>query len=101
MHTIHYHFFLLDVGDVKKVLKVLKEAMFGPAQWRDLGLSLGLIVPTLNVIGKTNGDANDHLEQTITHWLMGEDKVTGTTLQILKEAVESTGDKAAASRIAC
>ena len=81
------------------MLKVLKEAMFGPAQWRSLGLSLGLIVSTLDVIGRTNGNANDYLEQTIQHWLMGEDQVTGKTWQILKEAVKSTGDNAAAERI--
>lgn len=95
----HYHFLSLDVGDIKKVLKVLKEAMFGPAKWRDLGLSLGLIVTTLDTIGKTNGDANDYLEKTIQKWLEKEDQVKGTTLQILKEAVKSTGDKAAAERI--
>ena len=99
MHTIHYHFLLLDVGDVNQVIKVLEKAMFGPARWRNLGLSLGLIVTTLDVIGQTNGDANDRLEQTIQKWLERKDQVTGTTWQILKEAVKSTGDNAAASRI--
>ncbi|XP_019852870.1 PREDICTED: uncharacterized protein LOC109582566 [Amphimedon queenslandica] len=89
----------LNVGDVKKVLKALKKAMFGPANWRDLGLSLGLIVTTLDTIGKTNGDANDYLEKTIQKWLKKEDQVKETTWQILKEAVKSTGDKAAAERI--
>ena len=99
MHIIHYHFLLLDVGDVKKVLEVLEKAMFGPAQWRSLGLSLGLIVTTLDVIGGTNGNANNYLQQTIQNWLMGEDQVTGTTWDDLMKAVKSTGDKAAAERI--
>uniref|UniRef100_A0A1X7UQL2 Death domain-containing protein n=1 Tax=Amphimedon queenslandica TaxID=400682 RepID=A0A1X7UQL2_AMPQE len=90
---------LSTLGDVKKVLKALKKAMFGPANWRDLGLSLGLIVTTLDTIGKTNGDANDYLEKTIQKWLKKEDQVKETTWQILKEAVKSTGDKAAAERI--
>ena len=99
MHTIHYHFLLLDVGDVKKVLKVLNKAMFGPAQWKDLGLSLGLYMPTLDVIGRTNGDANDYLKQTVQKWLEKGDKVTGTTWDDLIRAVKSTDNKEVAEKI--
>ncbi|XP_019852857.1 PREDICTED: uncharacterized protein LOC109582563 [Amphimedon queenslandica] len=89
----------LNVGDVQKVLNALNKAMFGPTNWRSLGLSLGLIAPTLDTIGRTNGDAEDYLEKTIQKWLQRKDQVKGTTWKILKEAVASTGDNAAAGRI--
>lgn len=81
------------------VREVLTEAMFGPVHWTDLGLSLGLFMPTLNVIGRTNGDANDYLKLTLEKWLEKKDNVTGTKWDNLIRAVRSTGDKAAADRI--
>ena len=81
------------------VRSVLSQAMFGPVHWTDLGLSLGLFMPTLGVIGKTNGDANDYLNLTLQKWLEKKDKVTGTTWNNLIRAVKSTGDNAAAERI--
>ncbi|XP_019861590.1 PREDICTED: uncharacterized protein LOC109590085 [Amphimedon queenslandica] len=81
------------------VLTVLTEAMFGPLRWIHLGLSLGLLMPTLNVIGRTNGDANDHLKLTLRYWLEKKDNVTGTTWDNLIRAVRSTGDMAAAERM--
>ena len=73
--------------------------MFSPVHWMDLGLSLGLYMPTLNVIGHENGDANTYLRETLAKWLQRVDNVKGTTWQILIEAVKSTGKYAAADRI--
>ena len=73
--------------------------MFGAVRWTDLGLSLGLYMPTLNVIGQGNGDANTHLRKTLEKWLEKEDKVRGTTWDDLIRAVRSTGDNAAADRM--
>ena len=87
------------IADLVLVLSVLSQAMFGSVHWTDLGLSLGLFMPTLNVIGRTNGDANDYLKLTLQKWLEKKDKVTGTTWHDLIRAVKSTGDKAAAERI--
>ena len=81
------------------VLSVLSQAMFGPVHWADLGLSLGLYMRTLNLIGRANGDANDYLKLTLQYWLEKKDKVTGTTWHDLIRAVKSTGDNAAAERI--
>lgn len=82
-----------------RILTVLNKAMFGPVNWRRLGLKLGLYVPTLDVIHYNNGDANDYLMQTIQKWLEKKDGVSRTTWQILIDAVESTGDNAAAQRM--
>ena len=73
--------------------------MFNAVCWADLGLSLGLYMQTLNVIGQENGDANSYLQKTLEKWLEKEDKVTGTTWNYLIRAVRSTGDNAAADRI--
>ena len=81
------------------ILEVLNEAMFGAANWQKLGVSLGLYMTTLDVIGKTNGDADDYLRMTIKKWLQKKDGVKGTTWQILIDAVKRTEDKAAAQRM--
>ena len=73
--------------------------MFGAVKWTDLGLSLGLYMPTLNIIGQTIGDANTYLRKTLEEWLKKEDKVAGTTWNDLIRAVRSTGDNAAADRM--
>ena len=87
------------MADLKLIKEVLKEAMFGSVKWMDFGLSLGLFMPTLNVIDSTKGDANSYLQKTLEKWLEKEDKVTGTTWNDLIRAVRSTGDNAAADRI--
>ena len=86
---------------MNRILEVLNKAMFGAVKWQDLGLSLGLYMPTLNVISHTNSahDANDYLKLTIQKWLEKKDGVRGTTWQILIDAVKSTGDNAAAERM--
>ena len=81
------------------ILQVLKEAMFGAVYWQHLGLSLGLYMSTLNVISRTNDNANDYLRMTIQEWLEKKDGVRGTTWRILIDAVKRTGDSAAAQRI--
>ena len=90
--------FLIDITHMDWILEVLNKAMFGPVKWQDLGLSLGLYAPTLDAISYTSG-ANDHLKHTIQKWLEIRDGVRGTTWQILIDAVESTGDRAAAQRM--
>ena len=73
--------------------------MFGAVNWENLGLSLGLYSTTLEVIGKTNGDANDYLKSTIKKWTEKQDNVKGVTWPILIDAVKRTGNKAAAERM--
>ena len=82
-----------------QVLEVLKGAQFGAANWKSLGLKLQLYIDTLDTIGRTNGDADDYLRATIQKWLTKADGVKKTTWQILIEAVNKTGDRAAAERI--
>ena len=91
--------FLIDITHMDRILEVLKEAMFDATNWQSLGFSLGLYMPTLNVISRTIGNADDHLMQTIQKWLQKKDGVIGTTWQILIDAVEMTGDIVAAERI--
>ena len=81
------------------ILEVLNKAMFGPVNWRSLGLKLGLYITTLNVVSHTNGNANDYLMQTIQEWLEKKDDVKETTWPILIDAVKRTGDNAAAQRM--
>ena len=89
----------IGIEDVEMVVTVLNKALFGATNWNDLGLKLGLLMPRLNVIGETGGDAYKHLKKTIESWLKGEDNVTSRTWQTLINAVRGTGDRAAADRI--
>ncbi|XP_019859058.1 PREDICTED: uncharacterized protein LOC109587261 [Amphimedon queenslandica] len=90
----------LGIEDLDKVLTVLQEAMFGSAEWNNLGLKLGLLGPTtLDVIEDGGGNAHKKLKKTIKAWLRGEDKVTSRTWQTLIDAVKGTRDRAAAERI--
>ena len=82
-----------------QVLEVLKEAQFGAAHWKSLGLKLKVYIDTLDTIGRTNGNADDYLQATIQKWLIKVDGVKKATWQILIEAVKKTDDKAAAERI--
>lgn len=89
---------LLDISDLNKVTTVLKEVLFTSTRWVDMGLSLGLLMPTLSVIEDTRGDSNNHLRKCIQAWLEQTDDVR-PTWRALIEAVKSTGDNAAAERI--
>lgn len=89
----------IAINDLAQVETVLKEAMFGPVHWEQLGLALGIYINTLNVIGRERGDSTDHLRKTLQQWLTKVDKVKDTTWPTLIKAVRSTGDNAAADRI--
>ena len=95
----YFQFLSLALVDLAIILNVLRDAMFGAVRWMDLGLSLGLYMTTLDVIGRTNGDSNTYLRETLAMWLKKVDKVRGTTWDDLIRAVRSTGDNAAADRI--
>ena len=72
--------------------------MFGPTNWNDLGLKLGLIMTQLDVIGES-GDSRKSLKGTIKAWLEGADNAKSRTWQTLIDAVRETGNRAAAERI--
>lgn len=79
---------------------MLHKALFGPAEWYNLGLKLGLLVPTtLNVIEGDGGNAPKKLKKTIEAWLRGEDNARSRTWLTLIDAVRKTEDRAAAERI--
>ncbi|XP_019852866.1 PREDICTED: uncharacterized protein LOC109582564 isoform X3 [Amphimedon queenslandica] len=89
----------LDAKDVDKILKVLDKVLFGATKWNDLGLRLGLYQPRLNVFADSGGNAYRHLRKTIEAWLDGEDNARSRTWQTLIDAVEGTGNRAAAEKI--
>ena len=80
------------------VLTVLDKALFGPTNWNDLGLKLGLIMTQLDVIGES-GDSRKSLKGTVKAWLEGADNAKSRTWQTLIDAVRETGNRVAAERI--
>ncbi|XP_019859046.1 PREDICTED: uncharacterized protein LOC109587247 [Amphimedon queenslandica] len=89
----------LGITDLNMVQTVLKEAQFGPVNWNNLGLKLGLYQPKLNVIGEGGGDADNHLRKTLEAWLEGKDNATSRTWKTLIDAVRETDGHAAADEI--
>ena len=89
---------LIGIEDADKVITVLNKALFGPVNWNDLGLKLGLCQLRLDVI-EERGDAYEHLRKTIESWLKGEDNAKSRTWQTLIDAVRETGYHAASENI--
>ena len=60
---------------------------------------MGILMPTLRVIGAEKGNAYDYLRMTIEAWIKGEDNAKSREWATLIEAVRETGHKAAAEKI--
>ena len=87
----------LDIPDLDKIMKVLRENFFSTTNWKSLGLSLGLFITTLDEIDKLTRDrCEDALRETLKRWISKEDKVEekggprwSSLLRALKEAKEN------------
>ena len=95
-HCIHFTIFflhLIDVGDLKYIIKALKQSYFPSHRWSPLGLQLGLLQPTLSSIRtKYRDDPESCLHESLTQWLSKADKVTesgGPTWDSLTDALKT------------
>jgi hypothetical protein len=96
----------LKVKDLDVVLNCLSFHQFSNSQWQDLGLQLGLYMPTLNDI---KNDCVGHSEQSreclrkcLTAWLEGKDKVLnkgGPSWTLLADALDVIREKNIAESI--
>ena len=95
--------FPLDTSHLVDILKLLKKYGYSDDHYYDLGLYLGLLPRTLDVIKKNNiGDVCAGLRESLTAWLQQRDNVKnkgGPTYDTLIQALREIGENAVANGI--
>ena len=96
-----YHYTCIDITDLDDVIDSLQCNHFTSTRWKELGLQLGLYMPTLNEIDdKCRGNPRKCLQECLAAWLRKEDKVTskgGPTWRSLATALDKIGEHKVAS----
>ena len=65
-----------DITDLDNVINSLQRKHFTSTLWKELGLQLGLYMPTLDEIDdKCRGNPRKCLQECLAAWLRKEDKV--------------------------
>ena len=95
--------YYIGAGDLIKVLDLLKEHGYSGVSYYTLGLYLGLLSRTLDVIAKNHsGDVNVCLRECLIAWLKAADDVKskgGPTYDSLIQALRKMGENAVADGI--
>ena len=66
-----------DITDLDDAIDSLQRKHFTSTHWKELGLQLGLYMPTLDEIDdKCRGNPRKCLHECLAVWLRKEDKVT-------------------------
>ncbi|XP_019855762.1 PREDICTED: uncharacterized protein LOC109584457 [Amphimedon queenslandica] len=93
----------LSLGDLIYVLELLKKCDFPKANWYDLGLTLGLLKSSLDVIEKNHPhDASRCMTECLSQWLGRADNVDsrgGANLDSLSDALGSMNETAVAEKL--
>ena len=93
----------IDITDLDDVIDSLQHKQFTSTHWKELGLQLGLYMPTLDEIDdKCRGNPRKCLQECLAAWLRKEDKVTskgGPTWTSLATALDKIGEHKVASDI--
>ena len=96
-------FFLLDTSHLVDILDLLKKHRYSGFSYYDLGLRLGLLPRTLDVIEAENiGNVRKGLRQCLTAWLEQRDNVEskgGPTYDTLIQALRDEEENAVADGI--
>lgn len=91
------------IGDLAEVLDLLKKHGYSGVDFYNLGLQLGLLARTLDVIAKNNsGDVSSCLRESLKAWLEQADNVAsngGPTYYALIRGLKKTEQNAVADGI--
>ena len=91
------------IGRLVDVINLLKRCGFPEIKWDDLGLNLGLLKNTLEVIeGMNRGNVSKFLKECLSQWLRRADNVDsrgGATWDSLSTALRSMNEVAVADEI--
>ena len=95
--------YYIGVGDLVNVLVLLKEHGYSGVSYYNLGLHLGLLSRTLDVIDRNNrGDVSGCLRECLKAWLKQNDDIKsigGPTYDSLIQALRKMGENAVADGI--
>ena len=86
---------ILNISDLKEILKILREKYFPQDKWFDFGLELNLPYNQLQAIEKDKKECNACFRECLAEWL----KTGRATYKELIDAVRGIGDTAVAAAI--
>ena len=96
-------YFPLDINDLAEILDLLRRHGYSGTSYYDLGLYLGLLSRTLDVIAKNNrGDVSSGLRECLKAWLQQADDVKSKgvpSYYSLIQALRKMGENAVADGI--
>ena len=84
------------------VLNLLKRCGFPQRRWKELGLTLGLLMDSLDTIAENYSKVEDRFIECIARWLRRADNVDskgGATFDSLSDALKSMNENAAADKL--
>ena len=84
------------------VLDLLKRCGFPQRRWKELGLTLGLLMDSLDAIAENYSKVEDRFIECIARWLRRADNVDsrgGATFDSLSDALKSMNENAAADKL--
>ena len=98
---LHSSFSFVGIEDLGDILPKLK--LVSKRNWKEFGLGLGLLYPTIENIEANNPkDVESCFRECLVRWLRREDKVDEKglpTLSRLVEVLKEIGDKATAEKL--
>ena len=86
---------ILNIADLKEILKLLRKKYFPNDRWIDFGLELNLLYTDLQVIEKDKRECNACFRECLVKWL----KTGKATYKELIEAVRGIEETAVAAAI--
>uniref|UniRef100_A0A1X7TJ80 Death domain-containing protein n=1 Tax=Amphimedon queenslandica TaxID=400682 RepID=A0A1X7TJ80_AMPQE len=93
----------LTIDQLIDVLNLLKRCGFPQTRWKKLGLTLGLLMDSLDAIERNHpGDVYQCLTECLSKWLSRADNVDskgGATFDSLSDALKSMNENAAAGKL--
>ena len=96
-------FLFQDIGDLAEILDLLKKHGYSGVEFYNLGLFLGLLPRTLDIIAKNNvGNVTSCLRESLKAWLEQADDVAskgGPTYYTLIKALKKTEQNSVANGI--
>ena len=96
---VNYNNFI-DINDLAEILHLLRRHGYSGTSYYELGLSLGLLPGTLDVIKENNkGDVNSCLRECLKAWLKEADDVKSVRVCKLIQALRELGENAVADGI--
>uniref|UniRef100_A0A1X7SJ28 Death domain-containing protein n=1 Tax=Amphimedon queenslandica TaxID=400682 RepID=A0A1X7SJ28_AMPQE len=92
----------LTIEQLIDVLNLLKRCGFPQRRWKELGLTLGLLMDSLDAIAENYSKVEDRFIECIARWLRRADNVDskgGATFDSLSDALKFMNENAAADKL--